>query len=40
MTIRRVTAVLTVAIGIAVAGGSAVYAPPRKRLCVPIAATW
>lgn len=35
MTIRRVTAALTVAIGIAVAGGSAVYAPPAQALvCV------
>ncbi|APO89010.1 conjugal transfer protein [Xanthomonas perforans] len=32
MTIRRVTAVLTVAIGIAVAGGSAVYAPPAQAI--------
>ncbi|MEA9553653.1 conjugal transfer protein [Xanthomonas campestris] len=32
MTIRRVTAALTVAIGIAVAGGSAVYAPPAQAL--------
>ncbi len=32
MTIRRVTAALTVATGIAVAGGSAVYAPPAQAL--------
>ncbi|MEB1118957.1 conjugal transfer protein [Xanthomonas campestris pv. campestris] len=32
MTIRRVTAALTVAIGIAVAGGTAVYAPPAQAL--------
>lgn len=40
MTIRRVTAALTVAIGITVAGGSAVYAPPAQAWCAPIAATW
>ncbi|MBV6791718.1 MULTISPECIES: conjugal transfer protein [Xanthomonas] len=35
MKIRRVTAALTVAIGIAVAGGSGVYAPPAQALvCV------